>query len=313
MVTHVTNPGVFIASMTPLMIFFGMRHALDVDHITAIDNLVRMHNVRKSARWVGTGFSLGHSASVFIELVIIIYVVGSATGGAIDTLSFWGGVVGAVALGVIGVINFISMKKWGKTGTAILAGKVVGRTRFLGPMGSAMITGLIFGFGFDTATQISALTISAVASATAGIEIAMTLAVIFAMGMIFVDSMDGIFVRSAFSKILSTKIFKYMSYALSAVALTVATAEMYSTIYNVDIPEWIGAVLAVGIIGISFGYGYLTRHRRVGETFSFSKGANPNTPTPDHSHHDVPSSMDGSTKQEKFGIFGKAKEDTESR
>jgi len=41
MVTHITNPGVFIASMTPLMIFFGMRHAPDVDHITAIDNLVR--------------------------------------------------------------------------------------------------------------------------------------------------------------------------------------------------------------------------------------------------------------------------------
>jgi nickel/cobalt transporter (NiCoT) family protein len=311
MVTHVTNPGVFIASMSPLMIFFGMRHALDVDHITAIDNLVRMHNVRKSARWVGTGFSLGHSASVFIELVIIIYVVGSATGGAIDTLSFWGGAVGAVALGVIGVINFISMKKWGKTGTAILAGKVVGRTRFLGPMGSSAITGLIFGFGFDTATQISALTISAVASATAGIEIAMVLAVVFATGMIFVDSMDGIFVRSAFSKILSTKIFRYMSYALSAVALSVAAAEMYSTIYNVDIPEWIGAVLAVSVIGFAFGYGYLTRHRRV-ETFSFSTGANP-TPTHDHSHHDKPSSIDGSSKEEKFGIFGKAKEDTESR
>jgi len=266
MVTHLSSPGVFIASMIPLMIFFGMRHALDVDHITAIDNLVRMHNVRNRSRWVGTGFSLGHSASIFLELVIIIYVVGSATGGKIDTLSFWGGLVGAIALGVIGTINFIAMKKWGKTGTAILAGKVVGRTHFLGPIGSSVITGLIFGFGFDTATQISVLTISAVASATAGIEIAMALAVIFGMGMIFVDSMDGIFVRSAFSKILNTKIFKYMSYALSIVALGVAAAETYSTVYNVDIPEWIGAILAVTVIGTAFGYGYLTRYRRVDTT-----------------------------------------------
>jgi high-affinity nickel-transport protein len=265
--------------MTPLMIFFGMRHALDVDHITAIDNLVRMHNVRKRSKWVGTGFSLGHSTSIFLELVIIIYVVGSATGGKIDTLSFWGGLVGAIALGVIGLINFIAMKKWGKTGTAILAGKVVGRIHFLGPLGSSVITGLIFGFGFDTATQISVLTISAVASATAGIEIAMALAVIFAMGMIFVDSMDGIFVRSAFSKILNTKIFKYMSYALSIVALGVAAAETYSTVYNVDIPEWIGAVLAVSVIGTAFGYGYLTRRSRVDTT---------TTTTAHHYHHGTP-------------------------
>jgi len=297
MVTHISNPGVFIASMTPLMIFFGMRHALDVDHITAIDNLVRMYNVRKRARWVGTGFSVGHSTSIFLELVIIIYLVGSATGGKIDLVSFWGGIIGAVALAIIGGINFFAMKKWGKTGTAILAGKVVGRTHFLGPIGSSALTGLIFGFGFDTATQISALTISAVASATAGIEIAMTLAVIFAMGMIFVDSMDGIFVRSAFSKILNTKIFKYMSYALSIVALGVAAAKTYSTVYNVDIPEWIGAVLAVTVIGTGFGYGYLTRHKRVDYITTTT------TPTHyHHHHHDITSSLDGSTK-----------EDTESR
>jgi len=276
MVIHISNPGVFIASMTPLMIFFGMRHALDVDHITAIDNIVRMYNVRKRSRWVGTGFSVGHSASIFIELVIIIYVVGSATDGKIDTISFWGSIVGAIALAVIGAINFFAMKKWGKTGIAILAGKVVVRTHFLGPIGSSALTGLIFGFGFDTASQISALTISAVASATAGIEIALSLAVIFAMGMIFVDSMDGIFLRSAFSKILNTKIFKYMSYALSIVALAVAAAKTCSTIFNVDIPEWIGAVLAVLVIGTAFGYGYLTRRRRVGATIA------------NHHHHDLP-------------------------
>jgi high-affinity nickel-transport protein len=47
----------FIAVSIPTMLFFGMLHALDVDHITAIDNLVRMHNARKRARWVGTGLA----------------------------------------------------------------------------------------------------------------------------------------------------------------------------------------------------------------------------------------------------------------
>jgi high-affinity nickel-transport protein len=170
-----------------------------------------MHNVSKRAKWVGTGFSLGHSSSIFLELVIIIYVVGSATGGKIDLLAFWGSIVGATALAIIGGVNMISMKKWGrKAGSAILASKVVTRTHFLGPVGSAAITGLIFGFGFDTATQISALTVSAVATATAGVQVAMSLTVFFAIGMILVDTLDSIFVRSAFSKILKTKTFTYM-------------------------------------------------------------------------------------------------------
>lgn len=295
MVTHhVANPGLFILSTIPLMLFFGMRHALDVDHITAIDNLVRMHNVSKRAKWVGTGFSIGHSTAIFIELSIIIFVVGAATGGKVDALAFWGGIVGAIALAVIGGLNMISMKKWGRPGTAILAAKVASRTHFLGPIGSASITGLIFGFSFDTATQISALTIVAASSATAGIEIAFTLAVFFMIGMVGVDTLDSIFVRSAFAKIMQSKVFRYMSYALSGVALTIALAETLSTVYNFDIPEWIGPILAVSVIGTALGYAFLTRHRRVATTTT-------TTAHPHHlpGHHDVPGSIeDGGTKKD---------------
>ena len=42
----------FLAISIPSMLMFGMRHALDVDHITAIDNLVRLHNAKKKTRWV---------------------------------------------------------------------------------------------------------------------------------------------------------------------------------------------------------------------------------------------------------------------
>ncbi len=281
----------FVLSTIPIMFFFGMRHALDVDHITAIDNLVRMHNVSNRAKWVGTGFSLGHSSSIFLELVIIIYVVGSATGGKIDLLAFWGSIVGATALAIIGGVNMISMKKWGRTGSAILANKVVNRTHFLGPVGSAAITGLIFGFGFDTATQISALTVSAVATATAGVQVAMSLTIFFAIGMILVDTLDSIFVRSAFSKILKTKTFTYMSYALSGVALIVAFAETYSTIYNVDLPEYIGPVLAVGVIGTGFGYSYITRNSEV------TRATTATTATHHNGHHNKPGPTNKDNKE----------------
>ena len=270
-----------------------MRHALDVDHITAIDNLVRMHNVSKRSKWVGTGFSIGHSSAIFIELSIIIFVVGSVTGGKIDALAFWGGIVGAAALGVIGGINMISMKKWGRTGTAILASKVATRTHFLGPIGSASITGLIFGFSFDTATQISALTIAAVSTATAGIQIAFTLAIFFMIGMVGVDTLDSIFVRSAFAKIMKSKVFRYMSYALSGVALTIALAETLSTVYNFDIPEYIGPILAVSVIGTAFGYAYATRHRIEESTTTAATHTHKDHL---HGHHDIPSLIDDNTR-----------------
>ncbi len=258
----VTDLKTFVAASIPTMLMFGMRHALDVDHITAIDNLVRMHNARKRARWVGTGFSIGHAASIFSELLLIIYVVGSATSGRVYLISFWGGVMGAIALATIGAINIYSMKKWGKTGSAILASIVLTRTHFLGPIGSAAVTGSIFGIGFDTATQISALTLSVVASATLGVQVALVLAGFFAMGMILVDTLDSIFVRSAFSRILKTKAFVYMSYALSGAALTIAAFESYSVIKNVNIlPPLTGPVLAVTIIGAAFGYGFVINNR----------------------------------------------------
>ena len=252
----------FIAVSIPAMLFFGMRHALDIDHITAIDNLVRMHNARKRSRWVGTGFSIGHMTSVLCEMLLIIYTIGSTASGKVDQLSFWGGVIGAIALATIGAINIYSMKKWGKTGSAILASKVVARTHILGPFSSALITGLVFGLGFDTATQISALTLTVAASATLGVQVALILAGFFAIGMIPIDTLDSVVLRSAFSRIFDTKSFTYMAYALSGLALTIAAMESYSVITKTNIlPPLAGPVLAVIIISGAFGYGFVTRNR----------------------------------------------------
>lgn len=252
----------FVLVSIPAMIILGLRHALDVDHITAIDNLVRLHNAARKARWVGAGFSIGHMVSVLAEMILIIYVIGSVTGA--DVLSFWGGIIGAIALATIGAVNIYSMKKWGKTGFAILASKILARTGMLGPFGSSLVTGLVFGLGFDTATQISAITLSAVAFATLGVQVALILAGFFAMGMIPVDTLDSIMLRSAFSRIIDKKGFRYMSFALSGAALTVAAAASYEVLTGSDIlPELTGPILAGVIIGSSFAYAFgMSRRRR---------------------------------------------------
>jgi high-affinity nickel-transport protein len=253
----------FLVISIPTMLMFGMRHALDVDHITAIDNLVRLHNAKKRARYVGTGFSMGHLISVLAEMLLIIYVIGNATGSKVDVLSLWGGVIGAISLASIGAINIYSMKKWGKTGSAIFAGKVSTRTGILGPFGSSLVTGIVFGLGFDTATQISAITLSAVASAALGAQVALILAGFFAMGMIPIDTLDSVILRSAFHKIFDKKGFRYMSYALSGAAVTIAVLASYGIITSSQIlPPLIGPVLAIVIIGTSFIYGITTRNRR---------------------------------------------------
>lgn len=256
------DPLTFVLISIPTMILLGFRHALDADHITAIDNLVRLHNVGTNSKWVGAGFSIGHIISVLAEMILIIYVVGTITN--VEQLSFFGGIIGGIALGVIGAINIYSMKKWGKTGSAILASKVLSKLGIMQPFSSALITGIVFGLGFDTATQISAITLSAIASASLGIQVALVLAGFFAVGMIPIDTLDSFLLKSAFSRIFGKRGFRYMSYSLSAAALAIGVIAFYETITNLEIlPDITGPVLAVTIIIASFGFAYASSRRRV--------------------------------------------------
>jgi nickel/cobalt transporter (NiCoT) family protein len=255
----------FVFFLAPVMVFLGMRHAVDVDHVTAIDNLVRIQGATKRSRLVGTFFSAGHMSAVLAEMVAIIFLVGTIAGSGgptnaavVNDLRLYGGIVGAIALSLIGGINLYSMKKWGKTGSAILATKIHERTKLFGAFGSAFITGFIFGMGFDTATQISALTLSAVASATTGIQIALVLFGFFAAGMIPTDTLDSFVLREGFSRILGTSVFRYLSYGLSGIALLVAFTESYGVLLNTEVlPPFTGAGLAVGLIASTFAYAYL--------------------------------------------------------
>ncbi|HVX02748.1 MAG TPA: hypothetical protein VHA09_06305 [Nitrososphaera sp.] len=272
----------FVAVSVPTMILLGLRHALDVDHITAIDNMVRLHNASSKSRWVGAGFSTGHMISVLAEMVFIIFVIGGIAGA--DALSFWGGFVGAAALGIIGAINIYAMKKWGKTGSAILASKVLAKTGSYNPFVSSLVTGMVFGLGFDTATQISAITLSAVASATLGVQVALTLAGFFALGMIPLDTLDSMLLRSALSRIFDTKGFRYMSYALSGAAMTVAALATYGNLTGTEIiPELTGPVLAGVIIASSFGYSFVMR-RKAGRTGLMTQREENKSTGPHHDH-----------------------------
>jgi high-affinity nickel-transport protein len=247
----------FVAATIPVMILLGVRHALDVDHIAAIDNLVRMRNAAKSSRWIGSLFSMGHMLAVCAEMVALVYVVKSLEA---DSFQLLGGIVGAAVLATIGGVNLYSIRRYGRSGFSILAQKAAGTTKFAGTVGSPLLIGFIFGLGFDTASQISALTVSAVASATQGVQVALVLTGFFALGMIPTDTLDSLILREVFSKITNSGGFKTISYGLSILAISLALLEGTGTIAGVElIPAWSGAFVAVSVVSVGLSYSYYRR------------------------------------------------------
>ena len=198
--------------------------------------------------------------SVLGEMILMVFVASSiiSQGGTFTSSS---GIIGATVLGIIGLVNFYAMKKHGKTSATILAGKILPRTRSMGTMGSSFIVGTVFGLGFDTATQLSAIALSAAATVMGGIESALVMIAVFGAGMIVMDTLDSILFRAAFVRTLGTGGFRYLSYALSATALVVAGTSFYDSINKSNlVPEYTGPVLAVGVLAVTFTY---SRTRRV--------------------------------------------------
>ncbi len=241
------------------LVGMGLRHALDVDHITAIDNLIRFNNASRKARWVGVGFSSGHMISVLAEMIVMVFIASSIINRD-GVFSLASGLMGAAALAVIGSINFYAMKKHGKTSAAILAGKILPKTKFMGTMGSSMVVGMVFGLGFDTATQISALALSAAATVIGGIESAFEMIAVFGIGMVAMDALDGLLFRAAFVRTLGTGGFRYLSYGLSSAALAIAGSSFYESMTHTElIPGYSGPVMAVGALVFAFSYSRLRK------------------------------------------------------
>lgn len=248
----------FVAATVPVMVLLGVRHALDIDHIVVIDNLVRARNAARSSRWIGSFFSAGHMLAVCAEMVALVYVIKSLE--AASSFELLGGIIGAVALAGIGGINLYGIKRYGRSGFGVLAQRAAGATRFAGDSGSPLLIGFIFGLGFDTASQISVLTVSAVASATQGVQVALLLALFFASGMIPTDTLDSLMLRETFAKMRDSGGFRMMSYGLSLLAISLALTEGTGAVVGAQvIPEWSGPFVALAVVSLGFSYSRL-RH-----------------------------------------------------
>lgn len=264
----------------------GLRHAFDADHIAAIDNTTRkLMSDGQRPMGVGFFFSLGHSTVVFGLALLLAVGIKTVVGPVEDDTSWlhrYTAVIGTSVSGVflyaIAIINvvilvgilkvFAKMRQGEYDESALeeqlnnrgLLNRIFGRfTRSITKSWQMYPLGLLFGLGFDTATEI-ALLVLAGTSAAAGLPwyAILCLPVIFAAGMSLLDTIDGSFMNFAYGWAFSKPVRK-VYYNITVTGLSVAVALIIGTIellalfaeqfgWHGGIWAWVGGV-DLNIIG----------------------------------------------------------------
>jgi nickel/cobalt transporter (NiCoT) family protein len=229
---------------------FGLRHAVDADHIAAIDNVTRkLMQEGKRPVAVGFMFSLGHSTIVVVGSIAIA-ATALALQHRIDHIRDIGSIVGTLVstlfLFAIAIVNLIILRAIYRTFQSVRRGEpyvdedfdlLLGSRGFLARLFRPVFRmirsswhmyplGLLFGLGFDTATEIGLLGISA-AEASKGLPLLSILVfpALFAAGMSLIDTTDNILMLGAYGWAFVKPIRKlYYNLTITSVSVIVAFA-----------------------------------------------------------------------------------------
>ncbi|MCD0481485.1 HoxN/HupN/NixA family nickel/cobalt transporter [Streptacidiphilus sp. ASG 303] len=248
---HRVGGAVFGAGMGLTAYTLGMRHAFDADHIAAIDNTTRkLMSDGQRPLSVGFWFSLGHSSVVFGLCALLALGVRTLAGQVEDdgsALQRTTGLIGTTVSGVFlmllalvnlgvlgGILKVFRRMRSGDYDEAELEAhlerrglmnRILGRvTRTVSKPWHMYPVGLLFGLGFDTATEVSLLVLAGGAAAFQLPWYALlTLPVLFAAGMSLLDTIDGSFMNFAYEWAFSQPVRK-VYYNLTVTGLSVAVA-----------------------------------------------------------------------------------------
>ncbi len=303
------NPA--LAGLGTLAYTFGLRHAFDADHIAAIDNTTRkLLQDGKRPLGVGFFFSLGHSTIVF-SLAAGLALATRTVNSKIPAFQSYGGYIGASVSGMflllIGLLNLLVLldifgvfrrMKHGhydeqRLEEALLNQGLMSRF-FLRRVGERIDAswkmyplGVLFGLGFDTATEIGLLAIAAgIATHHVPFLAIVSLPLIFAAAMSLMDTADGAFMSQAYGWAFSNPIRK-VYYNLTVTSLSVTVALLIGSIELLQVvaaklslegPFWslldnlgfgrIGYVV-VGLFVVTWAFSlFLWKTRRIEERWS---------------------------------------------
>ena len=227
---------------------FGLRHAVDADHIAAIDNVTRklMQDGKRPVA-VGFMFSLGHSTVVVLGAAAIAGAA-LALQHRLNALRNIGSVVGTLVsaffLLAIAIVNLVVLRSVWRAFARVRRGEpyleeefnmLLGGRGFLACIFRPLFgmirrswhmypLGFLFGLGFDTATEIGLLGISA-AEASSGLAFSAILVfpVLFAAGMSLIDTTDNVLMLGAYGWAFVKPIRKlYYNITITCVSVIVA-------------------------------------------------------------------------------------------
>ncbi len=254
---------VFSVGVGILAYTFGLRHAFDADHIAAVDNTTRKlmsdnaagGNDRKPLS-VGFWFSLGHSTIVFALAFLLAAGVKALAGPVEDDSSMLHsvtGVIGAsvsgVFLWILGILNLMVLlgiievareMRAGRYDEAQLEEQLNKRgfmNRFLGGLTKSVTKpwhiypiGVLFGLGFDTATEVGLLVLAGGAAAfSLPFAAILVLPILFAAGMCLMDTIDGVLMNGAYGWAFAKPVRKVF-YNITITSISVAVALIIGTV-----------------------------------------------------------------------------------
>jgi nickel/cobalt transporter (NiCoT) family protein len=244
---------------------FGLRHAVDADHIAAIDNVTRKL-MQEGKRPIGVGFffALGHSTIVFVAALAIALTattlqqrfpealaIGGVIGTSVSALFLF--VIAAINIGVLaGVYRLFRRVRRGGSyddgelhlflARRGLLGRLFRRLfRLIGRSWHMYLLGVLFGLGFDTATEIGLLGIAA-AEAVKGLSLwsVLVFPALFTAGMSLVDTTDGVLMLGAYGWAFVNPLRKlYYNLTITAVSVVVAIV--------------VGGIETLGLLADKFG------------------------------------------------------------
>lgn len=243
---------------------FGLRHAVDADHIAAIDNVTRkLMQQGKRPFAVGLFFSLGHSAVVILMSAAVAFATSEVT-SRFESLKDIGSIISTCAsaafLFLLALMNFIVLVSVWRTFQAVKRGEpfveedldlLLNNRGFLARIFRPVFrlvtkswhlffVGFLFGLGFDTATEVALFGISS-AQAADGLSLGKILVfpLLFTAGMSLVDTIDGVLMIGAYGWAFKKPIRKlYYNMTITGVSVIVAVL--------------IGGIETLGLIGNRF-------------------------------------------------------------
>ncbi len=254
--TKVFGVGLGITAYT-----YGLRHAFDADHIAAIDNTTRkLRGDGKRPKSVGFWFAMGHSTVVALMAALVAagaHIVSDLTSDA-STANKTLGIIGTGLTGtflyliaflnliaLVGIVRVFRAMRGGELDEAQLEAHLQARgflARILGRLTKAITrpgqmypVGMLFGLGFDTATEV-ALLVLAGSGAASGLPwyAIMVLPLLFASGMSLLDWLDGMFMSVAYDWAFLNPVRK-VYYNISITGLSVAVAFLIGSVELVSV------------------------------------------------------------------------------